>query len=55
MQRIIKEKLDKETLLDISKEKAKWTEGKDILAHEMGKKELFGYSDPVTHKSQKLT
>lgn len=33
MQHIIKLKLDKETLLDINKEKAKWVEGKDVLAH----------------------
>ncbi len=51
MHKIIKEKLEKKTLLDIEKEKAKWTEGKDLLAFELGKKEIFGYSDPSSKKS----
>ena len=38
MQRLIKEKLNKESLLNIEKEKSKWVEGKDVLAHELGKK-----------------
>ena len=33
MQKLIREKLEKETLESIGAKKAKWVEGRDVLAH----------------------